>query len=87
MEADVLADLEPLPDNDECLKAAGSLISCLRRTSTQRSALLAVVCSSQNHANAKRYMPTLGEELFRKTRDDAGFMALGHDVEVPLKTR
>jgi hypothetical protein len=82
MMTDVLSGMEPQPSGEAFLKTAASLVSCLPQASIGRSALLAVMCASQTHQNVRRYIPSLGKKLFTKSRDDAGFMALGHELKV-----
>ena len=87
MMTDVLADMEPQPCGEAYLKTAASLASCLPQASIGRKALLAVMCASQTYSNARKYIPSLGKKLFSRSRDDAGFMALGHEIKVLPATR
>jgi len=86
--ADVLHGLEPAPKTveDKLLRTVGSMANCLPRESTQKRVLLAALCSSQTRANAEKYAG-VGRKLYTRARNDAGFVALGHDIEKPAITR
>ena len=89
MYEDVLRGLEPPPKKVEgaMMRTASSMVHCLPIASTQRAALLAAICSSQSRKKAESYLGTLGPVQYTTSRDNAGFIALGHDIERPPKTR
>jgi hypothetical protein len=84
---DVLRDLEPPPSEQQLLQTVGSMQARLPKGSVQRSVLVAAMCSSQTRTAAMKYITPLGKKQFARARDDAGFIALGHELEVCLYMR
>jgi hypothetical protein len=89
MNEDVLRGLELVPKKveDTMMRTVNSMIHCLPREFTQRAALLAAMCSSHTKKVAERYLGKLGPVQFSTSRDNAGFIAPGHEIKKAPKTR
>jgi hypothetical protein len=89
MYEDVLRGMEPAPKvvEDKLLRTVSSMANILPRNSPQRSVLLASMCASQTRECAAKYLGGCGPGQYSKSRDDAGFIALGHEIHRPTTTR
>jgi hypothetical protein len=82
MQDDILRGLEPPPSEQKLLQTIGTIQSRLPKNSVQRSVLVAAMCSSQTRTAAQKYISPLGHTMFTRARENAGFLVLGHDLEV-----